>query len=125
MATQCCIRWCRSQTDGPGKSGGFFKIPSLDKKYSERLKVVNAAGLGEAYMTPEAGKRNYRICWRHYKESDIDRTGQRLTLNGGRYKYILKYVPNPVQLHSFMMPACQSIEKHTFSSLITLTATSP
>ena len=88
MATQCCIRWCRTQTDGPGKSGGFFKIPSLDKKYSERLKVVNAAGLGEAYMTPEAGKRNYRICWRHYKESDIDTTGQRLTLNGGRYKYI-------------------------------------
>ena len=93
MATQCCIRWCRSQTDGPGKSGGFFKIPSLEKKYSERLKVVNAAGLGEAYMTTEAGKRNYRICWRHYKESDIDRTGQRLTLNAGRYihMYLIQF----------------------------------
>ena len=55
------IRWCRLQSDGPGKSGGFFNLPSLEKKYSERLKVVNACGLGEAYMTPEAGKRNYRI----------------------------------------------------------------
>ena len=85
MAAQCVIRWCRLQSDGPGKSGGFFNLPSLEKKYSERLKVVNACGLGEAYMTPEAGKRNYRICWRHWKMSDIDTTGKRLTLQAGRY----------------------------------------
>ena len=83
MAFQCVLRWCRSQTDGVGKSGGFFSLPSLEKKYADRLRVVNAVGLGEAYMTPEAGKSNYRICWRHYKPSDIYTAGKRLTLMPG------------------------------------------
>ena len=111
MAAQCVIRWCRLQSDGPGKSGGFFNLPSLEKKYSERLKVVNACGLGEAYMTPEAGKRNYRICWRHWKLSDIDTTGKRLTLQAGRY--IHTYVPYPVEQH---LPAL-SCSAYFFSRL--------
>ena len=92
MAFQCVLKWCRSQTDGPGKSGGFFSLPSLEKKYAERLRVVNGAELGEAYMTPEAGKMNYRICWRHYKPSDIYTAGKRLILLPGS-----KYIPYPVQ----------------------------
>ena len=81
MATQCCIKWCRSQTDGVGKSGGFFKLPSLAKRYENRLRVVNGAQLGEAYMKKEG---NFRICFRHYKTSDIYTDGQRLTLDPGR-----------------------------------------
>ena len=78
---QCCIAWCRSQTDGAGKSGGFFRLPSLTKRHDHRLRVVNGAGLGEAYMKTEG---NFRICFRHYKASDMYTDGQKLTLDPGR-----------------------------------------
>ena len=81
MPKNCCLPSCRAQADsGPGKSGGFFLLPSLEKFPYRRQEVVQGAGLSEAYMLRNG---DFRICFRHYKRSDFITSGKQLTLKRG------------------------------------------
>ena len=87
MSSTCALAWCRSQTDGDKKSGGFFRLPSLAKQREYRGLVVEGAGLPEIYKEKEG---DFRLCFRHYKETDFDTKGQRLKLKKGIIEPICK-----------------------------------
>ena len=93
MSSSCALAWCRSQTDGDKKSGGFFRLPSLAKQREYRRLVVEGAGLPEIYKEKEG---DFRLCFRHYKETDFDTKGQRLKLKKGIIEPIYVNSVSPV-----------------------------
>ena len=97
-AKVCAILSCKAQNDKEhGKQGGFFSLPSLEKKRELRQLWVNQARLPEAYMRTTCHKR---ICFRHFQPSDFDTSGQRLTIIIGTFSTlpILKKFVEPFVL---------------------------
>ena len=87
-AKVCAILSCKAQNDKEhGKQGGFFSLPSLEKKRDLRQLWVNQARLPEAYMKTPC---NRRICFRHFQSSDFDTSGQRLTIIIGKVLSLLE-----------------------------------
>ena len=75
---------CQLKTDGNG--GGYFFLPGFAKK-KKRQEWVNALQLSD-YFLDENIKRQYFVCYRHFKSEDIVTTGKYLKLKKGSVKIL-------------------------------------
>ena len=87
------------------KGGGFFRLPSLQKFPYRRMAVIESAKLPQEFMKING---NFRICYRHYKLTDINTNGKRLGLKRGTYLFTFLFFihlrtmqksPQPLHTH--------------------------
>ena len=71
-----------------GDSNGLFRLP---QKEAKRKNWVDA--LQKGYTSPlQTSKKDLRVCFRHFRDSDYKLTGTTLRLKPGRESYMAQWL---------------------------------
>ena len=89
---ESCIICLQSRVNS---NGGFFSLPKPERK---RNLWIESANLGEYYRTPISFKKSVYICFRHFDEKYLKKTGERQGLLPGRIWMVLNIVSNAHKL---------------------------